>query len=362
MAELLINQFFQRSFFDALGKHLSENYPSWDQDKFIGLIYDKDWDEKALMERMAHASQALQQCLPPNYVQAIDILRKVCHHFSGFDGILFSNFVQQFGQDDLSTSLLALETFTQIGSAEFAIRPFISNHPDEVMAQMVKWSGHPNVHVRRLSSEGCRPRLPWAMALPQFKKNPSPVLPILENLKDDPEIYVRKSVANHLNDIAKDNPETILNLLEQWKTNASTEREWIIKHALRSLIKQGNPRALAILGFEAKGFAFSALKLSSTEVQLGENLHFDFRIKNKSETRGKAVVDYIIHFMKANGTLQPKVFKLKNIDLGAGESINLIKSHPLQKITTRQYYSGIHRLDIQINGVVVGGKDFSLTC
>ncbi|MEM9987446.1 MAG: DNA alkylation repair protein, partial [Bacteroidota bacterium] len=342
MAELLVNQYFQRPFLDEMGELISKEYSAWDQSLFLGRVYAEDWDQKALLQRMAHISQVLKQGLPEEYLVALDILKRAAKGNSGFNGMVLSDFVGQFGIDQPKESLDALEIFTQVGSAEFAIRQFILKHEVLTMRRMEAWARHPNEHVRRLASEGCRPRLPWAVALPKYKKDPSPVLPILDQLKEDPSMYVRKSVANHLNDLSKDNPEVLLDLLESWKPNAPATTQWIIKHALRSLVKQGSPRALSLLGFESKNIKVSHLQLKPHNMSMGETLEFGFEITNLGEKEAQVVVDYQIHFVKANGVTAPKVFKLKNVKLGPEQSIQMSKSHTIKPITTRKYYSGHH--------------------
>ena len=360
MADLLVNQFFQREFMDDLGAMLATHHQQWDQHQFLSKIYAKGWEDKALLVRMQHISQVLRDLLPPDYQQAIGILLKASAGSSGFNGMVFSDFVGQFGLDHLEESLHALEQFTQVGSGEFAIRQFILRYEKITMERMLQWTQHESEHVRRLASEGCRPRLPWAVALPKYKKDPSPVLPILEQLKADPSKYVQKSVANHLNDLTKDNSELVLDLLEGWKEGASSDTQWIIKHALRGLIKSGDKRALRLLGFEEVKVSLSNFLLDSPSVTLGGSLTFRFDIKNRGKKKAQVSVDFVIHFVKANGSTAPKVFKLKNLSLDAGQTTQVEKNHGIKPITTRKYYSGTHKLSIQVNGNVLGEKEFEL--
>ena len=360
MAELLIHQYLTPDFVDKLDDALSKVYADWNGPHFKGLVYDKEWDDRALKQRMSHLAVCLQRCLPKDYLEALQILKRVCVHFSGLNGMVFSDFVEQFGKDHLEESLSALEVFTQYGSAEFAIRPFIVAHEKMVMTKMLEWSVHENFHVRRLSSEGCRPRLPWAMALPRFKQDPALILPILENLKDDPEEYVRKSVANNLNDLTKDNPDRVLALLRQWNQRPSKRASWIIKHGLRSLVKSGDQRALKLLGFKRAKIALLNLRIQTPRVVFGEELVFSFDLRNDGQQEAAVVVDYEIHFMKANGNSAPKVFKIKNMRLNKGETVSVEKTHSIRPITTRKYYPGKHKVGIQVNGKVLGVEEFEL--
>jgi hypothetical protein len=194
--------------------------------------------------------------------------------------------------------------------------------------------------------------------LKAFIADPTPTLRLLEILKDDPALYVQRSVANHLNDIAKDHPARILDLLAAWQNGASPQRLWITRHALRSLVKAGDGRALAILGYAGKGLHIEGLGLQNTTLHLGDTLRFSFTLHNPAEQTQTAVVDYRLHFMKANGQTSPKVFKLKNVALGPGESLHIEKGHPLRPISTRNYYPGRHRVEVQVNGVILAGADF----
>lgn len=361
MAELLVNQYFQPEFIDNLSAKVHEVFPRWSDENYKSDIYNNDWEGKALKQRMQHISFCLKQGLPNAFPDSLDILKKVYPHFNGFEGMVFSDFVEQYGQDHLELSLSALELFTQHGSAEFAIRPFILRYEEVTMNRMRDWSKHPNFHVRRLASEGSRPRLPWAMALPNFKKNPGTVISILENLKDDPEEYVRKSVANHWNDISKDNPDLVLESLRKWSSSESKGTKWIIKHALRGLIKKGDSEALRILGFKKADIALVKFNVKTPEVALGNALDFEIEITNKGKEAAQVVVDYAVHFMKANGQQAPKVFKLKNLELNGGASQVITKTHGIKPISTRKYYGGEHKVTVQVNGEVLGEVDFELT-
>ncbi|MDN5214660.1 DNA alkylation repair protein [Fulvivirgaceae bacterium BMA12] len=360
MAEALKDQMFQRPFFEALGKSIGKVYPSFSTKDFFSYLYNEDWEDKSLKERMYHASQSLHETLPDNYDEALDILSKVYQKFDGFDAMIFPDFVEQFGQDHYQLSIEALERFTQFSSAEFAIRPFILKHPEKTMDKMLSWSRHDNHHVRRLSSEGCRPRLPWAMALPLFKKDPGMIFPILDNLKSDPSLYVRKSVANNLNDITKDNPDLVIARLEKWQTDASKETQWITRHALRGMLKAGHPNALKLLGYGSAKVSVDNFKLKPRKIAMGDSLSFSFELRNDGKRPQNLMVDFIVHFVKSNGSTAPKVFKLNTLKLAPGETQLISKSHPFKVITTRKYYSGKHKLAVQVNGKVLGEQSFDL--
>ena len=227
-----------------------------------------------------------------------------------------------------------------------------------MMQQMTRWADSENHHVRRLASEGCRPRLPWAMALPEFKKDPEPVLDILEKLKNDESEYVRRSVANNLNDISKDNPEITIRLAEKW-LGQSAETDWVVKHACRSLLKQGLPEVMRLFGFvEPINFGVTQFTVSP-QAKIGGDLEFSFLLNSKREQPGKLRIDYAIDFLRKNGRHSRKVFKLSESDVNTTKR-QFQKRHSFKLITTRTYYPGLQRLSIICNGVEMACKDFDL--
>jgi len=271
--------------------------------------------------------------------------------------------VECYGLHDFATSMPALEHFTKYSSSEFAVRTFILQDEKRMMKQMLHWANSDNHHVRRLATEGCRPRLPWAISLPAFKNNPEPVLTILKTLMKDNSEYVRRSVANNLNDISKDNPETVLRWSEKWLGDTK-ETDWIIKHACRSLLKQGNTQALSLFGFsDSKHIKLGLFKVQP-KVTLGEKLHFSFLLKSQRPQPGhngigKCRIEFAIDFMKANNKQSRKVFKISEGEYFEKEK-QVSKVFSFKKISTRKYYAGKHRLTIIVNGVDQTSKPFDL--
>jgi 3-methyladenine DNA glycosylase AlkC len=359
----LKDQFFTRQFYHELASYLKNAYSHFQTDDFLAHVLDEQHEERALMERLRHATPILRQYLPQDFRQALDILYQIepqCHHY-GFDCLTFSDYVANYGLDDWEASLPALEQFTQHMTCEYAVRPFIIQDQAKMLAQMMQWAEHPNHHVRRLASEGCRPLLPWGIGIPSLKKDATPIIPILEKLKDDPEHFVRLSVANNLNDLSKTRPDLMLEVLERWAVDADDNRRWLINHALRTLIKQGNPRALALIGFsEGAHIRIRHLKVTPSKVKMGETVTFSFDVQSTSDEPQSLMIDYKVHFVRANGKRNAKVFKLSKRDLMPQEQISITKSHSFRPITTRRYYVGLHTIEIQINGVVYGTVDFSL--
>jgi 3-methyladenine DNA glycosylase AlkC len=282
----------------------------------------------------------------------------VSAEFSGFEHMFFQDYVECYGLHDFETSMPALEHFTKFSSSEFAVRIFILQQDKRMMKQMLNWAKSDNHHVRRLASEGCRPRLPWAVSLPAFKKNPQPILPILKILMNDKSEYVRRSVANNLNDISKDNPDIVLDWAQQWLgDNENTDRT--IKHACRTLLKQGDPEAMTLFGFTTP----KHIKLIHFKVQpkviLGDNLEFSFLLKSHKAQLGQCRIEFAIDFVKANGSLSRKVFKITEGKYVEKEK-QVTKYFSFKKISTRKYYAGKHQLTIIINGVDQISKSFDL--
>lgn len=308
---------------------------------------------------MRHITEGLGLLLPADYRQALKILRPVAVRFADFDlSFFFPDFVEVYGLDDYDTSVSAMEHFTKYSSSEFAVRPFIIRYDDRMMKQMEDWAESDNDHVRRLSSEGCRPRLPWATALPQFKKNPAPVLRILEKLKADESEYVRRSVANNLNDISRDNPKIVLNVSKQW-LGFSTETDRLVKHACRSLLRAGDTRALGLFGYRSpKHIKISKLS-ASKRVRIGDDMSFSFVLSSSHSGLGKLRIEYAIDFVKANKTRARKVFKVSEGDY-VEKTKEISRRHSFRKISTRKYYPGTHMMTIIINGKEMAQKEFVL--
>jgi 3-methyladenine DNA glycosylase AlkC len=312
----------------------------------------------------------LWEYLPKDFPQAVQILvnslgPEIPHcEITGFDAFIVmsqNDFVAKYGLDDFDLSMQALYEMTKRFTAEGAIRAFIQKYPDQTLKRLAEWAGDENCHVRRLVSEGTRPRLPLAPRLPQFIKDPRPVLRLLEKLKADPEQMVRRSVANNLNDIAKDNPEVVVETLKRWQKTKNKGTQWIVAHASRTLVKQGHEDALTLLGYSpTPAIRVQGLRLNKTTIRMGEDLTFEFEVHSKSDGPQNLMIDYVIQHRKANGKLAPKVFKLVKKKLNRGETLWLSKKHPFRQISTRKYYSGKHILEIQINGKIYAQAKFDL--
>jgi 3-methyladenine DNA glycosylase AlkC len=342
--------------------------PAFDQRRFLKLAPKLKLLE--MKPRVQVISAQLYIQLPKDYKKAVLTLKKAVLRgkLTGFDLWPLTDFVQTHGLADLELSLDVLGEFTQHFTAEWAIRPFLIQHPEKTLQHLVLCAQSENVHLRRWASEGTRPRLPWGERLVSFISDPAPTLPILESLKFDDELYVRKSVANHLNDISKDHPSYVIKLLRLWKSQATKKKEhrakinWIINRSLRTLIKQGHKEALALIGvLDPSKLVLSELRLKKKSIALGQCLEFEFVLASNSKRPQKVVIDYILHFVKANGQTTPKVFKLKTFTIASSPARTFMKRHNIVQVTTRKYYEGIQKLSIQVNGTVLAEVPWRLT-
>lgn len=363
----LLKDIFSPAFIESFSQNLQLVYPELNVVSFRQKIFDNNWQDRELKQRMRHIATVLHEFLPPHFPAAVQVLHDLFHYFQNNDikekvieFCFLPDYVEQYGLDFFDESVRLMETLTTLSSCEFAVRPFILKHGDRMLQQMVQWSKHKEDKVRRLSCEGIRPRLPWAMALPQLKKDPRPILPILENLKNDPSEIVRRSVANNLNDISKDNPAWALDLFARWKGfSEATDR--LIKHASRTLLKQGHKEILAYYDLhDNSGICLSDFNLVTPVVKTGEHLIFGFSIRNEAVIPKVIRLEYAVYFKKANGLLSKKVFKISERTCQPGETVTYQRKQSFRPITTRKYYTGAHRVSIITNGLEHEDLEFNL--
>ncbi len=357
--ENLKDTLYKVELIENLSNEIHSVFSEFEKDRFVAAILSSEWNALELKQRMRHITQRLRDFLPESYSHSIDILMLVSPKINGFIVLSFSDFIEIYGNDNWDLSMKALAHFTKSCSSEFAIRPFLDTAPEKGMKQMLKWSKDENEHVRRLSSEGCRPKLPWGMALKKFIADPALILPILENLKDDPSEYVRKSVANNLNDISKDHPETVLEICERWQ-GKSKNTDWIIKHACRTMLKKGNKRAMVLFGFgDPKNVSVSGFYAEKSSLKIGEQTPLAFNLTIDEKEKKKLRLEYIVHFVKANGKTSPKVFQISEKEYESG-SHKIKFKHDFQERTTRKHYPGMHRFEIVVNGDVKSESNIEL--
>lgn len=343
---------------------VSQADPKFNSKNFLKLT--SELKPLELKDRVKLITKHLHANLNHDYPKALKIIVEVLEksELSGFSLWPFSEFISQYGTDHFDESMKAMYVLTQKFTSEFAVRPFILKDHKKVLKYFEKWASDKNVHVRRWVSEGSRPLLPWGQKIPLFIIDPTHTILLLDKLKFDEELYVRKSVANHLNDISKNHPQVVIDVLRLWQKGASKEDlvklNWITRHALRTLIKKGHPGALKLMGVDGKASVkISDITLNKKKFKLNDSLEFSFHLISTSKSSQKVIVDYAIDFMKANGKKGKKVFKLKSFALEPKEELVITKKHSLRPITTMKYYPGVHHLYLQINGHIVSEITFN---
>lgn len=362
-----LKNMFSRSALEPFVREVQAVQPTFPADQFYQLTFDAQWESLELKQRIRHISVCLRAVLPAEYREAVAILVRVTERLLAAKGenmsfvyMFLPDFVETHGLDDPDASIPALETMTRWSSAEFAVRPFLNRYPERMYAQMLQWSSHESPMVRRLSTEGIRPRLPWGLGVPALKKSPDPVLPILEKLKNDPAETVRRSVANNLNDISKDHPELALQIAARW-VGKSPETDWIVKHACRGLLKKGNSTALALFGFESgvDNIHVEQLRVPAS-VPIGGRLDFSFVVRNGGDAQVPVRLEYGIDYITSTGKTSVKVFKIKEFSLAAQTTVAIEKYQRFQDFTTRKHFEGAHTLKIIVNGAVLAQEAFEV--
>ena len=342
---------------ERLGCELSRAAASCDQAVFDRAAFvrtaTEGLDGRELMRRIDWIAQVLTDTMPPEPEDADQVIRAALADggLQGWASMPVNAYVAQAMLDRPDIGLPLLAALTSRYTAEFAIRPFIDAQYETAMEHLRAWTGSPDEHVRRLVSEGSRPRLPWGRRLTAFIADPSPTLELLGALVDDPSLYVRRSVANHLNDIAKDHPDLVLDTAKRWAAPTG-QGDFVVRHGLRTLIKRGHPEALAILGFDPDApIEITDLTCSPSAIAIGDTVRIEFTLQAAAATR--ASIDYIVHYQGARGVKAGKVFKLSVRDLPAGQPVRISREHRFEHVSVRTIRPGPHRIDIQVNGRVL---------
>lgn len=335
-------------------------WPQFDGERFLALA-TVGLDDLGIMQRMRQTAVSLHETLPADFGRAVAILTDLAPRIRhGFAAITLSEYVALYGLDRFDRSMAALKYFTQFGSAEFAVRHFLLRDFERTLTVMRGWAEDDNEHVRRLASEGSRPRLPWSFQLKQLVADPSPTLPILEALRSDPSLYVRKSVANHLNDYSKDHSGWLIDRISAWPLQGE-HTAWIVRHALRTLIKKGDQRALALIGSTGKAeVRIETFSVAPGKIALGDRITIAARLVSTGTAPQRLVVDYAIHYVKKSGETSKKVFKLKELDLPPDGEASLSISQTVRDFTTRKHNVGFHRVELTVNGEALAESGFEL--
>ena len=370
MAELFKN-LYNKDFYLTLSQHLkgclaNSSERTFDEQEFMALMLCDNFAALELKERMSHTKDVMHQFMPTDFAQAADVLVKLIESLTAADitegsveYMFLPEYLETYGINHFQKSVEVMEEITKFTSGEFAVRPFLIKYPEQMLAQMLLWTEHEHHMVRRLASEGSRPRLPWAIALKEYKKNPLDMLPILHQLIDDLTEIVRRSVANNLNDIAKDNPQVVIDFVKAY-LGKSEQFDRTLKHACRTLLKQGCPDTLALFGYDSTGIELTEFKIVTETVNFGDYAEFTFTLKNTSKIAKKIRLEYGLYFLKNNGQLSKKVFKISERLLAANELHQVQRKQSFKAISTRVYYAGRHQVSIILNGKEFSPKDFDL--
>ncbi len=357
---------------------LTRAWPAFDRKRFERVAL-KGLDALEMKARAMQIADALEAVLPPDFDTACRVIETALAPPIETDGVSsqrdvathalvgwivwpLGEFVARRGIDEPGRALRALHALTQRLTAEWAIRPLIVAHPQLVFETLLAWTRDPSPHVRRLASEGSRPRLPWGLQLKALMADPSPTLPILAALQDDRSDYVRRSVANHLNDIAKDHPQLVVDWVQRHLPGASAERRSLLSHASRTLIKQGHAGMLALWGAGSAFDGRCTLKVTPRRIAIGEHVQMVLTLRSGSALPQALLIDYAVHHVKASGGTSAKIFKGWKLTLGANESRTLTRQHSFKPVTTRRLHAGRHAIDVRVNGRVVASTSVNLDC
>ncbi|MDX2320819.1 MAG: DNA alkylation repair protein [Moritella sp.] len=355
MAELF-KDVYCPAFYHQLSGVLSKVLPDFDSVEFNHMIFNEYFADYELKQRMLHTAEVLHHFMPQDFSAAVDCLKRIIQELreqgiqeQSIEYMCLPAYIEMYGLEDYDSAVDGFEYVTQYTSCEFAVRPFLIRYSTQMLAQMQAWTRHESRHVRRLASEGSRPRLPWAMALPELKHDPTPLLPILTALKLDDCEVVRRSVANNLNDIAKDNSDVVVQIATLWLGNNELTDK-LVKHGCRTLLKQAEPKIMALFGFKQNQIELTAMAITTPVVKVGDKLSFNFTIENATNNPQKLRLEYGLYYRKKNGTLARKVFKISERMIASNTQEQINRQQSFKVISTRVFHLGIHKLAIIING------------
>jgi 3-methyladenine DNA glycosylase AlkC len=355
-----LKEMFNHAFYKKFANTFAAVYPSFQTERFFKDV-TRGLANRELNERLRHTALTLRNYLPVGFLEALAIMKDAAPRLDhGYTALVLPDYVALFGREHKHESLEALKYFTTFGSSEFAVREFFILDFDTTLRYMENWASDENHHVRRLASEGSRPRLPWSFRLERIMKDPSLTRKILEQLKTDDHLYVRKSVANHLNDISKDHPKYLLQLVSSWNL-LHPHTAWIVKHGCRTLIKNGEADILKLFSFHHDAsFKLEKHTLSHRRIGLGDELEFSIKLRNTDGQAHRFAIDYAIHYCRPSKKWSRKVFKWKEVLLEKNASVSLAKKQLFRDFTTRKHYSGNHFVEVLVNGRSISRKSFHL--
>lgn len=357
---LSMRDWFDEARYRRTAEQLAARHRKFDTRRFLAHGLD-GLEGRELMARLARTAEAFDLALPVSLEEQLEVLRahalEIEHNFVG---IWPSSHVARRGLGRPEVALPALRDLTRYGSAEFAIRDFLVRDLEGTLQVMRGWAEHEDEHVRRLASEGSRPRLPWGRRLQALVADPEPTRSILERLRADPSLYVRKSVANHLNDIAKDHPGWVVSLASGWDREGA-ETAWIVRHGLRTLIKRGDPAALALVGAGAvPRLTVEAFEATPRRIRLGDTVRLSARLRAEGRRGQRWEIDYVLHYARPGGKTSEKVFKWTQVEVVAGGTVDLEKRQVIRDFSVRKHHAGEHRVELQVNGRRLAETGFGL--
>ena len=335
--------------------------PGFPRTQFIKRVTPQ-LDPLELKDRINLIADELAADLPDDYPTAVKAITAMSQsdEVKEWSAWPLCSFVERHGVDHPVESLEAMETLTVSWTCEFAIRPFLAQHLELTRTYLRRWVQHQHESVRRLPSEGTRPLLPWGPKVPALTEDPMIGIELLTELRHDPSETVRRSVANHLNDVAKANPDLVISVLSGWTAETPPVDDRLVRHALRTLVKNGVPGALQLLGFTTEPEVTVTFTTAPDTARLGDHLHLYATVASTGDRQQLLAVDFVIHHVNANGKTSPKVFKWTTVTLEPGEQVELTKRRLLQTASTRTYHSGHHIVEIKIAGQIMGTDRFEM--
>jgi 3-methyladenine DNA glycosylase AlkC len=359
-----LKDFVGKDVVKALGARVEAVYPEFDTVGFVAAA-SASLAELELKGRISAIARRLAAALPRHFPAAVRIVVAAAEHpdpvIGGWEAWPLNTFVEEYGLDHPREALDAMEHLTRYASSEFAVRPYLRRYPEATWVRLEEWAASEHEMVRRLASEGTRPRLPWGAGVPALVEDPGPGLRIIELLKDDESTSVRRSVANHLNDVSRDHPDLAVETARRWAKGGSERTMALLRHGLRTLVKQGHAGALDVLGFTTRPrIDVLAFTCTPVAVRIGDTIEIVAKMKSVGKTPQLLVIDYLLHYVKADGGFSKKVFKWRTAELAAGQEIELVRRHCLQDMSTRTHHPGKHRIELQVAGSVVADTAFDL--
>ncbi|HEX2896737.1 MAG TPA: DNA alkylation repair protein [candidate division Zixibacteria bacterium] len=357
----LWKDFISKSAVAEFARRIAEVYSPFKNEKYVEAVMSDGFLNLELKERIDKMAVTLREFLPENYDKAVQILIGAAPKVKSFENWVLTNYVKMFGLDNFETSVTALEELTKHGTGEFAIRPYMIQYTDKMIPILKRWTKHQNEHVRRLAAEGSRPRGVWTAHIESFKKNPRPVIEILEMLRADDSLYVRKAVANNLNDISKEHPDLVVEVAGVWLKSNHEHTNWIIKRALRTLIKKGHPKALKLMGVNHKSAVeVTSFVIKPARIKVGDIVTVFVELESTSKSKQKLVIDYNVHYVKDRGSISTKTFKWSEKTIAPKATLSLVKQHSFRNLSTRTHYPGEHLIEVLVNGKVAARKSLRL--